>query len=372
MKKTQLYQLILVQFREFYREPGVLFWAIGFPILMAWGLGIAFKQKPEVIRKVAIIEKQVSVKGTAYDFNNFLQKETKEMPPEKDGTHKHIKHIYDKKLGKTTYVFISTNWENAIILLKRGNVSMIMKEDSGRLIYHFDPVNPEARLVQLQLEAMISGNNKFEESPDVEPLTLSGTRYIDFLVPGLITMGIMMSCMWGISWSIIDNRSKKLLRRMVATPMKKSNYLISLFIARLILSLTESITIYLFAYIYFNMRIQGSIPALFLLCIAGNVAFTGVAILSACRTANPEIGNGIINAVTTPMLVLSGIFFSYSNFPNWAQPVIQKLPLTILADSVRSIFNEGAGFAETILPTVILALIGFATFILGMKFYKWT
>jgi ABC-2 type transport system permease protein len=371
MKKSQLFQLILVQLKEFYREPGVLFWAIGFPILMAWGLGIAFNASPEIVRKVAVIENRPAQDEGPGILSEFLERQTKKVPPEKDGMPRYVKVTEDKTLGATTYAFISTDWTNAILLLKRGTVSLILKEENGRVTYHFDPANPEARLVQLQVEAMISGRNRLEESQDVMPMTLSGTRYIDFLIPGLITMGIMMSCMWGISWSIIDNRSKKLLRRMVATPMRKSNYLISLFIARLILTLIEAVLIYLFAYWYFDLKIQGSIPALILVCLAGNVAFTGVAILSASRISKPEIGNGVINAVTTPMLVLSGVFFSYHNFPDWSIPVIQRLPLTMLADSVRSIFNEGAGLPETLFPSAILTLLGIFTFAAGLRIYKW-
>jgi len=371
MKKTQLYQLILIQFREYYREPSVLFWAIGFPILMAWGLGIAFKEKPEIIRKVAVIEKIMVSGDSNTPFTRFLKKETKAEFSNDKIYHRHIKVLTDKKLGKTTFIFISTDWKNSIILLKRGEVSLVMNEDSGRIIYHFDPANPEARLVQLQLESMISGSKKFEESPDVVPLTLSGTRYIDFLIPGLIAMGIMMSCMWGIGWTIIDNRGKKLLRRMVATPMKKSNFLFSLFFSRLVLSLLDSVVVYLFAYWYFHLHIQGSIAALLIICISGNIAFGGIAVLCASRTAKSEVGNGIINAVTTPMIVLSGIFFSYANFPDWAIPVIKKMPLTLLTDSVRSIFNEGAGFAEVLIPVGILITIGFFTFLLGLKLYKW-
>lgn len=371
MKKRQLFQLIMLQLKEYYREPGVLFWAIGFPILMAWGLGIAFNASPEIVREVAVVENRPVHDSGQGILSTFLERQTKKIPPEEDGLTRYVKVTEDKRLGKTTYTFISTDWRNAILLLKRGTVSLILKEENGRVTYHFDPANPEARLVQLQVEAMISGRNRLEESRDVMPMTLSGTRYIDFLIPGLITMGIMMSCMWGVSWSIIDNRSKKLLRRMVATPMRKSNYLISLFIARLILTLIEAVLIYLFAYWYFGMRIQGSIPALILVCVAGNIAFTGVAILSASRIAKPEIGNGVINAVTTPMIVLSGIFFSYHHFPDWSIPVIQRFPLTMLTDSVRSIFNEGAGLSEALLPSAFLTLIGICTFALGLRIYKW-
>ena len=368
--KRQLFQLILVQFRGFYREPGVLFWAIGFPILMAWGLGIAFKASPEIVRKVAIIENS-AVQGSGQDIlARFLERQTRKIVPGKDGMIRYVKVLEDKKLGKTTYEFISTDWKNAILLLKRGKVSLILKDEGGRVTYHFDPANPEARLVQLQVEAMISGSSG-PGSQDVIPMTLSGTRYIDFLIPGLITMGIMMSCMWGLSYGIIDKRSKKLLRRMVATPMRKSYFLIALITVRVGMNFVESFLLFLFAALVFNITIQGNIAALIIIFLAGNIAFAGIAIFISSHTGNTEIGNGLINVVVLPMMVLSGIFFSYHNFPDWSIPFIKLIPLTMLADGIRSIFIEGAGFAQNTVPTIILLAIGVFFFSTGLKLFKW-
>ena len=210
-----------------------------------------------------------------------------------------------------------------------------------------------------------------ELSKHAQPLTLAGTRYVDFLIPGLMGMGIMMSCMWGLSYSLIEKRSKKLLRRMVATPMKKTVFLTSLFTARFIMNLVEAIILVFFAYFYFGLKIQGNIGALVLLFIAGNAAFSGLAVIISSRTANPEVGNGLINAVVTPMMVLSGVFFSYHSFPDWIVNIIRPLPLTMLNDNVRAIFNEGAGFSETIIPSFILLFEGFVFFIVGLKLFKW-
>jgi ABC-type multidrug transport system permease subunit len=213
---------------------------------------------------------------------------------------------------------------------------------------------------------LIDGNNA-----EIKPLTITGTRYIDFLVPGLITMGVMMSTMWGLSYGLIEKRSKKLLRRLVATPMKKSHFLIALITVRVAMNFFEAMALLIFGIIAFKMTIQGSIPAMILLFLAGNIAFAGIAVLASSHTSNTEVGNGIINFVVMPMMILSGIFFSYQNFPDWSIPVIQMFPLTMLTDGIRSIFNEGAGFPEVALPVLILTATGVIFFGAGLKIFKW-
>ncbi len=202
-------------------------------------------------------------------------------------------------------------------------------------------------------------------------MTVTGTRYIDFLVPGLISLGVMMSCMWGISYGIIEKRSKKLLRRLVATPMKKSHFLMALITVRITLNFLESVILLLFSLLVFRISVQGSITALILLYLAGNISFSGIAIFVSSHTSNTEVGNGLINFVVTPMMVLSGIFFSYQNFPEWSLPVIKNLPLTMLTDGIRSVFNEGAGYNEVALPILILTLTGIVFFTAGLKIFKW-
>ncbi len=162
-----------------------------------------------------------------------------------------------------------------------------------------------------------------------------------------------------------------MLRRIVATPMHKANLLVAHMTARLVMTFTESALLLLFTYLYFGIRLQGSLIALFMVFIAGNIAFTGLAILFSSRTSKTEIGNAIINVLTMPMMILSGIFFSYRNFPDWTIPIIRKLPLTMLADSFRSIINEGVGISQVLGNTLILSAIGIITLVTGMKIFKW-
>jgi ABC-type multidrug transport system permease subunit len=281
--------------------------------------------------------------------------------------------ISDEKMGNTTILFYKTGWEEAMVMLKRGNISLMIADDDGIIHYHFDPVNPDAQLTYMKLSKLFGekANTQGKNNEVIEPLTVSGTRYIDFLIPGLIAMGVMMSSMWGLSYGIIDKRSKKLLRRMVATPMKKSYFLIALITVRFVMNFIESLLLLLFAWLVFGITIQGSIPALLLIFVAGNFAFAGIAVFISSHTSNTEIGNGLINAIVMPMMVLSGVFFSYHNFPDWSLPVIQKLPLTLLADGTRSIFVEGAGFRETFFPFLIMVATGLVFFVSGLRIFKW-
>ena len=370
-KSGQLKALVTAHSKELMREPAVLFWGIVFPILMALGLGIAFTQKSVTTAKIGLIENNTGADNSSGSIINFLNEHAQKVSHDKNTFEYHLE-IKNKKLGNVIYIFQKMNWEEADKLLKKGEINLVVEDSGGVVEYHFDPAGPDAQLNYLRLSKIL-GNNKSlkENSEHIEPLTLKGTRYIDFLIPGLIALGILMSSVWGLGYTLIEKRSKKLLRRMIATPMKKSYFLISFMSVRTIMNLIESLLLFIFANLVFGITIQGNIAALFLIFLAGNINFAGMATLISCRTANPEVGNGIISAVTTPMFVLSGIFFSYQHFPGWSIPFIKIIPLTMLADSIRSIFIEGAGFSDVALPFFVLLGMGILFFIIGLKIFKW-
>jgi ABC-2 type transport system permease protein len=372
---NQLWQLTSALFREIIREPGVLFWGILFPILMSLGLGIAFTKKADVQRKVAVIQHVEIISGenntgNIYNFLNY--KCEKQISSDKDA-YKWKFIIKDEKLGNSIFLFYEMGWEEAMKLLKRGTINVVLLEKEGQAEYHFDPMNPDAQLTYLKLKSLFGTGevNTVVTNAEIKPLTVTGTRYIDFLVPGLITMGVMMSCMWGISYGIIEKRSKKLLRRLVATPMKKSHFLIALITVRVTMNFIESLVLFIFALFAFKMTIQGDITALILMFLAGNIAFAGIAVFVSSNTSNTEVGNGLIKFVVFPKMVLSGIFLSYQNFPEWSIPVIKNMPLTMLTDGIRSIFNEGAGYHEVAIPILILTATGIVFFSAGLKIFKW-
>ncbi len=372
---NQLWRLTIALLLEIIREPGVLFWGILFPILMSLGLGIAFTKKTDVIRKVAVVEQnesQVTKRDTGAIYK-FLNSRCELNTSGKADSYNWKYTIKDEKLGNSIFLFYKMEQEEAMKLLKRGTVNVLLINKNGATEYHFDPMNPDAQLTYLKLSGILGTGmtSDVKGSGEIRPLTVTGTRYIDFLVPGLITMGVMMSSMWGISYGIIEKRSKKLLRRLVATPMKKSHFLIALITVRLLMNFIESLVLFLFALIAFKLKIQGDISSLIVMFLAGNIAFAGIAVFVSSHTSNTEVGNGLINFVVFPMTVLSGIFFSYQNFPDWSLPVIRNLPLTMMTDGIRSIFNEGAGYAEVAFPIVILTFTGIVFFFAGLKIFKW-
>ena len=364
-KNNQLYQLTQKQFLETIREPEVLFWGMVFPVLISIGLGLAFMQTSETKFQVMVVENNY----TELDSLLNIYGQTSENKGKSISTWK----VTDKTLGNTEFSFIRSDWESAIISLKRGEADVIVTDSSGRVRYHFDPLNSQAQLVYMKLSSLIKSPTSATdtEKSQIEPLTLKGVRYIDFLIPGLIAFGLMSSILWGISYTLIERRSQKLLRRLVATPMKKSYLLFSMMFVRIAMNAVEALVLFFFAWLLFDIRIQGNIGALTVLFLAGNIAFTGLAVLISCRTSKTEVGTGWINAVQMPMMLLSGIFFSYHNFPQWSLGVIKLLPLTALTDGIRSIFNEGAGWIEIITPSTALSIFGIICFVVGMRLFKW-
>lgn len=343
---NSLYQLILVHFRTFIREPAILFWAILFPILMAWVLGLAFSSSGELTRIVYVT-------GAA-------------APPE---ILRGIKTLGADHGAPVRIRFENHSPEEAVKAIKRGIIGLYLQVEDDSIFYHYDPANAEARLTHLLLDREINGVRN--SNGRIKALETIGTRYIDFLIPGLIALGIMNSCLWGISWNLIETRMKKLLRRMVATPMRKPVFLASHIITRVILGGVETLLLFIFSSLYFGTTITGSVTAFVLMFLSGVFAFSGIGILIASRTDKSEVGNGLINAATLSMMILSGIFFNYHNFPEWAVGFIQYLPLTILADGIRAVFIEAATLADVAGSIGILGVTGIITFGFGLRIFKW-
>ncbi len=363
-----LFQLILSQFKIFFREPGVVFWSFGFPLLMAWILGIAFAHQGNSLHIVAVVDESEDainnlpewlLEKTGADSTYSIESELEWQ-------------VGENKSEQARFRFKSMNEDEAIRALKRGKISLWFSgKPSVGIKYHLDPDNTESSLTFLLLERAFSVRSSKEPQSEIQTTTMKGSRYIDFLIPGLMAMSIMNACLWGIGWSLIDLRIKKLLRRMIATPLRKSIFLLSHGLNRIILSAAELFLLYGFAYYYFGIIIQGSLWALLMVFLSGYSAFAGIAVLISCRAQNTQSGNGLINFVSLPMFVLSGVFFSYQNFPDWITAFVEVLPLTMLANAMRGIINEGIGLYDIILPSISLVGIGCVCFALGLRFFYW-
>ena len=325
--RPSIVELTLTRIRLFFREPSAVFWTFGFPILLSIALGVAFRNRPPGPVSVAVEEGD----GAA-DVAAVLAR---------DGQIR-VRRLDPRAAGDA---------------LRVGRVALVVRAGPPRT-YAFDPTRPESRLARFVVDDAIQGAAGRADLVPVREarVTEPGSRYIDFLVPGLIGLNIMSSGMWGIAWVIVETRQKKLLKRLVATPMRRGEFLLSFVFLRMLFLLLELPVLLGFAWLAFGVGVRGSLALLVALALLGALAFSGLGLLVASRAQNSQTASGLINLVMMPMFILSGVFFSAANFPDAIQPAIRALPLTALNDAMRAVMNEGATLAAVAPQALGLAL----------------
>ncbi len=348
------WQLYLMHLREFFRDPEIILWSVILPVAMSWVLGVAFVQRKVTTRQIAVVG-DVQKSAELREVINEIENRNISRP----------KKTNDHSVFKFSFV----DREKALRLLRKGKIVLFIElSHSGALKFHLDPANETSYLAYLILSRRLS-QEKVELQ--LNPITTHGNRYIDFLIPGLMALGIMNSCLWGIGYILIEYRMKKLMRRMIATPVKKAAILVSFFFSRMTINLVEIALLFAFGYFYFGFILQGGWAQIILLFISGNVAFAGLAFLLSSRAENTRTGNGIINVFSVPLMLASGIFFSYANFPDAIQPVLQYSPLALLADAMRTVFNTGGEITEILPAMAILNGFGVFCFSISLKIFRW-
>ncbi len=342
-KYHPLRQLFLARLRTFYREPDAMFWTYGFPLILTVGLGIAFRNRPpeKIVIDIADSPRAVEVK-TALDADERFKVNI-------CGTDECADRL---RLGKTT----------------------IIVELGEEYAYRYDPTRPESHLAHISLDdalQKLAGRADAIDTKNVE-ITEPGARYIDFLVPGLLGMNLLGGGLWGVGFVITDMRVKKLLRRLLATPMSKSHFLLSLVGGRLVFMIPEILVLLGAGWLIFDMPIRGSVFAIVVLCLIGAISFAGIGLLVASRADKIETIAGLTNLVMLPMWLFSGIFFSHDRFPEAFQPFILALPLTQLNDALRAVILEGQSLFEQGVPILVISTWGAVAFALSLKWFRWT
>jgi ABC-2 type transport system permease protein len=339
--------LLASRMKEMKREPEVIFWVFGFPLLLALGLGIAFRNKPADMSAIAVVGPE------AQSVLDLL-----ERSPQKAS-------IKADVLGEAA----------ALKGFRVGKYDLVIESDGkGGFKYVYDPARPESVLSRAEVDhALQAAAGRLDPLPTVSVTSSEpGSRYIDFLIPGLIGMNVMNAAMWGIGFAIVDMRQRKLLKRFVATPMRRSDFLLALASSRLVLMTVEVGMLLGFGALVFKMRVLGSIATILLIGASGALGFAGLGLLTASRSQKIESVSGLINLVMMPMWIFSGVFFSYERFPAVIQPFIKALPLTALNDALRATILEGATLGAQSGRLLVLALWGGISFVLAVKWFRWT
>jgi ABC-2 type transport system permease protein len=328
---------------EFVREPEALFWVFAFPILMALVLGFAFRDRPPDPVPVGIVAgpttdalaRALSVPGT---------------------------------VKPATYPSLAEGIE----ALRTGKIALLV-EEPGALLYHFDRTRPDARIARLEVDDAIQrARGRKDPAPATEALVHEkGSRYIDFLLPGILGLNLMGTGIWGIGFSIVNARLKKTLKLMTATPMRKSHYLLAQMFSRFIFLVLEVAVILAFGVAAFQVPIRGSLALLLLTTVLGALCFGGMGLLVAARARTLEAANGLMNLVMVPMWLLSGVFFSSERFPKAAQPLIQALPLTALNNALRAVMLEGRALPAILGELAVVAAWGIVAFAAALKIFRW-
>jgi len=341
--------VLSVRMKELRREPEVIFWVFGFPILLALGLGIAFRNKPADAIPVVI----VSGPG-AQDAVSMIQRAPRGSSIHADVLDK-VTALRGFRLGKYDLV-VAPNYYR------------------GGFDYLYDPARPESVLARALVDETLQSAAGRKDPVPTSAVTSSepGSRYIDFLIPGLLGMNLMNAAMWGIGFALVDMRQRKLLKRFVATPMRRSDFLLALLTSRLVLMLIEVTLLLGFGVLVFHMRILGSLWSILLIGAIGAIAFGGLGLLTASRAQKIESASGLMNLVMMPMWIFSGVFFSGERFPAVVQPFIKALPLTALNDALRATILEGASLASQSGRILVLVLWGGVSFVLALRWFRWT
>jgi len=338
-------ELTLMRLREMWREPGVLFWTFGFPVVLSLALGIAFRVRgPDPVVVGAL-------PGISPEAHRALA---------------------EAKIQIKDFDALAADRE-----LRAGRVSLLLLPPTGPgqpLGFRFDPARAEARTARATVNAVLqraAGQTEPQRVRDDE-VHEPGSRYIDFLVPGLLAMNLMSGSMWGVAWVIVQMRTRKLLKRLLAAPMKRRHLMLSIGLARLLIIPLELVVILAFARVFFAVEVAGSYLALFLVALAGSASFAAIAIAVASRAQNSETVSGLMNLIMMPMFITSGVFFASSNFPDVLQPAIRALPLTAMCDGMRAVMIDGAGLVGVLPSLLVLALWGVPSFVLGLRYFRWS
>jgi ABC-2 type transport system permease protein len=335
-----LTQLTLVRFLEFVREPDAMFWVLIFPIVLAAGLGIAFRSRPAEVLKIAAITPAIT-----QGLRSEKLLDVQELSPQAAET-----------------------------ALRTGKVALVVEPGPGTtVVYRYDDTNPEGRNARILADrALQQAAGRVDPIVPADRLTREpGSRYIDFLIPGLLGMNIMSSAIWGLGFVIVDARRKKLLKRLVATPMPRYCYLLAFVLSRLLMLVVEVGALVAFGALVFQVPLRGSLLVLAALCVLASLSFSALALLIASRVQTTEAVSGLMNLVMLPMWIFSGVFFSAQRFPDILQPVIKALPLTAVIDALRANMLQGASFSGIASQLGILAAWLIVSFTLALRLFRW-
>ena len=337
----ELRELTWIRLMAFVRRPEAMFWVFAFPLVVAAVLGFAFRSGAPAPNRVGVLAGEATAPW-------LVRLEADE--------HAEIVRFADR--------------EQAEVALRSAHIdALVLDSTRARPTLRLDPTRPEAEVARLRV--LVALGEVDPASLELDEKMEHGSRYVDFLFPGLLGMNLMGTGMWAIGFALAELRQRRVLKRLLVTPMRRSSFLGSFLLARVGFLATEILVLTAFGLWFLEVPLRGS-PVLFAsLCAIGGLTFAGLGLLSGSRVTTIEGASGMLNAIMGPMWLGSGVFFDYERFPDAIHPILRLLPLTALNDALRDTMLEGAILGDVVGELAVLLAWGVLSFALALRVFRW-
>lgn len=324
---------------EFLRDRSALGWNILFPVLMVIGFAMIFSGPGQPLFKVAVVAPDAAPLDAA--LHPFLGAE-------------HIQFYREPEV------------DAAVAKVRRHQVDLLLDLRAAPGRYWVNDESPKGDTVEQLLKASPG------PTPERQAVTGAPIRYVDWVVPGLLGMNMMFSCLFGIGYVIVRYRKSGYLKRLNATPLTALEFLTAQLLSRLVLTLLITIGCFVGTTLVLHFRMEGSYLDLFLVTVLGAVSMLAMGLIVSSRVASEEFAGGILNLLSWPMMVMSGVFFSLDGAPAIVKLAADLFPLTHVLAAARAIMLEGAGLADLVYPLAALAAMSALFLGLGAALFRWT
>jgi ABC-2 type transport system permease protein len=335
MSLKRILAILAARNLEFMRDRSSLGWNIVVPLILLLGLAVIFSGESADKFKVAVLTggEQISPETDPFFATRFID-------------------------------FIPVDSEQAaIVKVARHQLDMLF-DVRGTPRYWVNPESPNGYIVERLLLQV-------DPSAHKELVTGKPIRYVDWLVPGVLGMNMMFSCLFGVGYVVVRYRKNGFLKRLRATPLSALEFILAQVLSRLIIIMT--ITTFVFSGVKFllDIAMSGSYLALVLVALLGSGSLISLALVVAARVSSEELAGGLLNMISWPMMLLSGVFFSMEGTSRWLQSISEFLPLTQILEAARAVMIDGAGVTEIWPHLAALAAMTIAFLLLGAALFRW-
>jgi len=325
--------------REFLRDRGTLAWNILMPVILVFGLAFVFGGEGRNQYTVGVLQGETAIDAGAHPFLETRFIEFVPIADEADGFRKVARYRLD-------------------LLVRFG--------DEQR--YWVNPESPRgyfAERLLLQAEAAVGG--RMQKAQIIgDPI-----RYVDWVLPGILGMNMMFSCLFGVGYVVVRYRKNGFLKRLRATPLRPVEFIVAQVASRLVLVLVVTTFVYLGTHFILDTRMDGSYLTLLLVAAVGSVSMVSLGLLIAARVTSEELAGGLLNMISWPMMILSGVWFSLEGAGPAVQGLAKIFPLTHILNSARAVMLDGASLADIAPNMIMLTVLSLAFLALGARYFRW-